>query len=832
MIGERHGGETSASKTSSRLKWAVRLSPLKLAGTAVIDELEIQVRPTLVSEVTVPTIVPPAMTGDLCPPFPYFSEQDYLLQAPPIVDLTAWLSENLACLISDDMHWALGGVEQSEPWFPLVETGSMDLTSWIVNQFDQPVIERVQLLERPQKAGKRYNSDKADTQIPLFTDEQETCVHGLRKGWCRTCQENERAKMARQLGSKINVFDLILPLLQPPLGDNFDNPVAFGPGLKLYPFQCKGVEFLLEHDVALLGDEMGLGKSIQVIVGIKMLVRLGRAEKGLIVCPRSILSDWHKKIREWAPELLVNRIHGPKEQRQLAWASPAHIYLTTYETLRQDLSGSLELSSGEQDIARHSFDFAVVDEIQRIKNPAASVTKAMRLITPRIRWGLSGTPLENRVEELVSVFSYLKPGLLHYDIASAISVKRAIAPYFLRRRKKEALPDLPEKHHEKAWLDLLPQQRLAYERAKAEGTGQLRSLGQNVTAQHIFSLMTNLKQICNFETHSRQSCKLEYLIEKLEEISEIDSKALVFSQYPIKTFSQIIEELRAFRPLVYDGSLTESERTAVLDRFKQDNDCRVLLMSVKAGALGLTLTEATYVFHFDLWWNPAVATQAEDRAHRIGQHKTVFVESLLTENTIEEDIEVILENKRKLFSDTIDDLTDSAISTGMTDQELFGLTEQELFGLFGLEKPSRNVEPPPRASGKAVGLSVESVSPQQFEQMVADLYRRMGYGVQLTAQSRDQGVDVYAKRISEAGTDYLAIQCKHYPKGVVGVEHVRSLYGVMQDQPGITRGVLITSGEFSRECRQFAQGKRIELFDGKYLGALLVRHGVLSNLPG
>ena len=406
---------------------------------------------------------------------------------------------------------------------------------------------------------------------------------------------------------------------------------------------------------------------------------------------------------------------------------------------------------------------------------------------------------------------------MDYDDASRPQkVKEAIKPYFLRRRKADVLDDLPAKNCDEIWLELSSAQREAYDKAEREGVVSLNEKGDLVTVQHVLALITKLKQICNYEPVTKESCKLEYLIGQLENIAEENAKVLIFSQYPEKTLKSIEPELKQFSPLVYHGTLSDSQRDKIVDDFQNKEECKALLMSVKAGGLGLTLTRANYVFHFDLWWNPAIAVQAEDRAHRIGQKKTVYVTSLFTLNTIEQRIQNLLKRKRELFASVIDDLSDTNLSKA--------LTEDELFSLFNLQKGKRSDS---KASSKKISPELlNQISPQQFEGLISMLYEKMGFHVRLTPQTRDKGVDIYAKRISESGTELLAIQCKHYPKGMVGVEHARALYGVIHDQPNITKGVLITSGNFSKDCREFVDGKRIELFDCSYVCGLLEKYNV------
>ena len=812
----------------TKLKLISKIFPVKKTELTLLDQIEIALKEANINHINIPSISLPQIVPDFCPVRPEIVDLKTLLKNQMVEDLTIWLRE--------------------QPSYPEIEAFSL-------------------LLDIPRRAGKSYaQAEEKGKQLPLFPPDEgeKTCIHGLKKGQCFICIQKERQDRERST-SHADPFDLIFPVLQPPLGENFDSPIAFPPGEELYPFQREGVKFLANHKLALLGDEMGLGKSIQAIVATRLLLRMGKVTNGLLLCPKSVLTDWEKKLWDWAPEIRVMKIRGSKEQRQISWDSPAHIYLTTYETLRQDLHGSIKntdviinsdgshtiscpnnecsqrllvknelfgkqlvcptckhefVYSPVEDIAKKKFDLIILDEIQKIKNPGAAITKATRQIDARFRWGLSGTPLENRLEELISIFAYLKPGFLRYeDAARPLKVKEAIKPYFLRRRKTDALPELPKKFSEEVWLDLLPAQRDAYNRAEQKGVVALNEQGDSVTVQHILALITKLKQICNIEPVSKQSCKLEYLLEKLEEISDQDDKALVFSQYPYKTLKFLEPELQQFHPLLYHGSLSDSQGDKIVKEFQEENHSKVLLMSVKAGGLGLTLTKANFVFHFDLWWNPSLAAQAEDRAHRIGQEKTVFVTSLFTVDTIEERIQNLLKRKRELFNVVIDDLSDTNLSKL--------LTKEELFSLFNLQKTKPATKGISR--GRPTIESLDQVSPQQFERLTADLYKKMGYQVRLTSQTKDGGIDILAKRINEGGTESLAVQCKHYAKGTVGVEHARSLYGVIQDQPSITKGILVTSGRFSRECKDFARGKRMELFDGEYLYGLLVRYDVFSS---
>lgn len=474
-------------------------------------------------------------------------------------------------------------------------------------------------------------------------------------------------------GDALHSFYVILPSLYPGSAFNFQGLLAFPADKALFPFQRDGVAFLLGRESALLADEMGLGKSIQAITAVRLLYRARVIQRSLVVCPKSVLTDWSGKFAEWAPELQTTKIQGSAAARRKLWARLSHVYLVTYDTLKEDV-----LDGKGWAATPLTFDLVILDEAQRIKNRSTQTFRAVHRVGGRLRWGLSGTPLENRVEDLTTIFSYLKPGLFRgYEGGSPLYVKRTILPFILRRTKNAVLKDLPSKTHDKVLLELGAQQRAVYNAAERTGVIALRERGKTVTVTHVMALISQLKQICNIDAASGESCKLEYVEDALQNLDETGEKMVIFSQYPEKTLRLIQPRLQRFQPLLYQGSLTSKQREAVLQRFNEDEAVRVLLISLKAGGLGLTLTAANYVVHFDSWWNPATMAQAEDRTHRIGQTKNVFVASLITQGTVEERIQRILEEKRALFKEVVGEISDESLS--------HLLSERELFGLFGLQ---------------------------------------------------------------------------------------------------------------------------------------------------
>lgn len=477
-------------------------------------------------------------------------------------------------------------------------------------------------------------------------------------------------------------FELTPTFLDSPLpqtGPPPDPDCVYCPeGAELFGYQEDGLSFLMEHPVALLGDEMGLGKSIQAIAALRLLINRGEVNRALILCPKTVLFDWYYKLRQWAPDLRVVPVEGPKRRREWYWRCRVHVNLIGYETWREDLKWQL--------IDPGAFDLVILDEIQRIKNPDTSTHRAVARLETKWRWGLSGTPLENSVEELVAIFAYLKPKLLPAT-AKAISpkvVREAIRPYVLRRCKVDVLHHLPPKENRVEWLELTPVQKWAYEAVEREGVSALRQAGQSAASMIALALINRLKQICNLDSVSGASCKMDYLERELAALAKQGEKALVFSQYPEKTLKPLLPRLTPFRPALFDGTLTDWNRQLLVHRFQLAEDPGVLAISLKCGGTGITLTRANHVYHFDSWWNSAAAQQAEDRTHRIGQKKPVFVTTLLTKGTIEERVHALVEQKRELFHQVMDPLTDMEAAE---EPAALGklLSKDDLMNLFGVK---------------------------------------------------------------------------------------------------------------------------------------------------
>lgn len=458
----------------------------------------------------------------------------------------------------------------------------------------------------------------------------------------------------------LSPWDLLFPALHPPLALEVEGGLELPS--QLYAYQVDGVRFLVETRGALLADEMGTGKTVMSTVAMRLLFRQGKVKCALVVAPLSVLRVWDQHLRDWAPELQVTVVHGSQRRRATDWRCPAHVYLTTYDVLRADVLPPERGAAPNMPLDRRSaFELVLLDEAQSIKNPTSGRTRAVLRLTPNYRWALSGTPVENRLADLQSIFSFVHPRLLPSEGLRADEAASLIAPLVKRRTKAEVMRDLPPKIRQDLWLTLDPAQRDAYAAAEAEGAAQLESLGDKVSRVHVFSLITKLKLICNFAPGATDSPKLRALLDMVDEIKASKQKVLVFTQWVREGIDKLREPLAPYGVVAFDARLSREERDEAVQRFRTDKDQCVFLATVKSAGVGLTLTEASYVVHFDHWWNPAWMWQAEDRAHRRGQTLPVNVYSLWMEETLEQRIHTILEQKGALHAEVIDGLSETAI---------------------------------------------------------------------------------------------------------------------------------------------------------------------------
>ncbi|TFG16501.1 MAG: DEAD/DEAH box helicase [Promethearchaeota archaeon] len=465
----------------------------------------------------------------------------------------------------------------------------------------------------------------------------------------------------------------------------------------LRPYQKEGVNWianLAKFNFGLcLADDMGLGKTIQVIAFLCHLKDLFPDNSGsyLIICPTSILFNWQRELAKFAPSLEVTLHHGPNRNRDLnkvhEFTKPHQIYLTSYGTIRNDI----------KILETIQFSGIIVDESQNIKNYYSQQTLAINRLRSQFRICLSGTPIENRLLELWSLFNFLNPGLLgnrrdfneeyiipierFQDQKAIDKLKLIINPFILRRVKsdKSIIKDLPEKNEMKLYVELTEEQLKLYENLVENTLQKLELLMDDKRKDKglILSLLVKLKQICNhpFQYLKKdidsmnikedlkeiisKSKKLKRLIEMVDEIILNGEKVLIFTQFTQmgNILKKVLEYQFNLEILYFHGSIAENKRKEIVDQFQSTkvDSPPILILSLRAGGTGLNLTQGTTVIHYDRWWNPAVENQATDRAYRIGQKSVVNVYKFISKGTIEEKIDLLLEEKK--------DLADMIVST-------------------------------------------------------------------------------------------------------------------------------------------------------------------------
>lgn len=495
--------------------------------------------------------------------------------------------------------------------------------------------------------------------------------------------EVDEDAMLEELEKKKEKLDKIID-------SNFNNVVPPG-DLKaaLRPYQLAGFQWLMFLNEAgwggILADDMGLGKTVQALAMFLHYKRDHPDAKYLVVCPTTLIYNWENEIKKFTPSLTYHIHHGPKRASDIKNFDEYDVIITTYGTMRSDIKMLKEVH----------FDYALLDESQSIKNPQSQVAKASLLLDARHRLALSGTPVQNNTFDLYAQMNFLNPGMLGSreffmnEFATPIDkfqepeivsqLKKLTYPFLLRRTKEQVAKDLPEKTETILFCEMDKEQRKIYDSYrdsyKSQILGMIDERGMQRSQLHILQGLTKLRQICDSpailneeDRHPNHSVKLDELAREINE-NVGNHKALIFSQF-LGMLGLIREELEKQNiPYAYfDGSTTSTEREKAIQRFQNDSECRVFLISLKAGGIGLNLTAADYVYIVDPWWNPAVEQQAIDRTHRIGQTKNIFAYRLICKDTIEEKMLILQERKRALASDLVSE--DNAFLKKLTREDI------------------------------------------------------------------------------------------------------------------------------------------------------------------
>jgi superfamily II DNA or RNA helicase len=467
-------------------------------------------------------------------------------------------------------------------------------------------------------------------------------------------------------------------------------------GLGLYPYQEIGYQwlwFLYQNKFGgLLCDDMGLGKTHQAIALMRSVAATRKKEKPkfLVITPTSILGHWKDKLNSYLPGLEVNHYHGPDRILNIP---ETDIFLTSYTILRNDIELFQELS----------FHVLVLDEIQIIKNKSTATYQALNEIKREFSIGLTGTPIENSVMDIKNLMDFVLPGYLpgqqdfedqfsmpieiHDDQDAKNRLQRMVRPFVLRRTKAQVLPDLPDKIEDKRYCLLTEDQIKLYKDVidgKASNLLEQMDKEKKIPYIHVFAILNYLKQICNHpamlnensgELNSYSSGKWDLFCEILNECMESGLKVVVFSQYVkmLKLMEIHLKEMGWYYAMITGSTL---KRTDMLQRFREDPDCKVFLANLRAGGLGIDLTAASVVIHYDRWWNQAREDQATDRVYRLGQNKGVQVIKLITRGTLEEKIDRLIRKKQGIAESLVKE-EDPSLAKQFTREELKALLAWE-----------------------------------------------------------------------------------------------------------------------------------------------------------
>ena len=457
---------------------------------------------------------------------------------------------------------------------------------------------------------------------------------------------------------------------------NYEVPKDLNATLRDY--QVSGFEFfktLSDYQFGgILADEMGLGKTIQTIA----FLLSNKDKKSIVITPTALIYNWKNELEKFAPTLKVGLLHAAKSEREkiLDNIDNYDVILTTYTTYKNDIDKYKNIN----------FDYCIIDEAQNIKNPDAIITKAIKNVNAKVKFALTGTPIENNLMELWSIFDFIMPGYLYNkskfksifvnNDKNIIELKNLIKPFILRRTKKEVITELPDKIEQKIIIDLEKEHKRAYKGYVNLITRKIKENNQdNIT---VFSYLTKLRQLClspelMVKNYQGKNSKLDVLINIINDSS--DEKILVFSQFT-KVLEVIGKRLNEENILYsyLDGKTSAKDRVKLVEEFNTNNN-KVFLISLKAGGTGLNLTSANIVVHFDPWWNPAVEDQASDRAHRIGQKNVVNVIKLIAKGTAEERVINLQETKKELIEDVINGNLDNSST-------LKNLSKDDIIDLF------------------------------------------------------------------------------------------------------------------------------------------------------
>gem|GEM_PF-1593373 len=610
--------------------------------------------------------------------------------------------------------------------------------------------------------------------------------------------------------------DFLRPQLEPPV-------LPSEPALSILPEhlrddQLECVKALLDREILLLADDPGMGKQTAVCVALADLIQRGRARRALIVCPEGARRQWVGNLTHWAPSLLLTVVCGDNMQRQLDWDTQAHIYLTDFLTLTQDIE------SGFLTKDKLAFDILVLGNLLTVRFQTREIESALKMLSAERRWALTGS-LPGEPESWLYLFGLLTPDRVGSATRLTLpDIQKRFLPYVLRRTKVELADKLPRQMRHEIWLDLDEHQAQAYQDVLKEERDRLAKLGGSVARTHLAAAVDRLKQVCNFTPELLDSAKVRALVDLVEEVSASGTKIVVFSQYRENGLDRLRPVLEAYGTLCLQTDTPEDQLNKILEAFRKETMWHVLLMEMGARTDGEPLAEATYIAHFDHGWNPAVRRRAERRLHpSLGPGVPVNVYEYWVAETIDERIYALLAARGLLPRQMPADTQPAEIEERLTiDDWLRDILEVRLS-----PEPVPQETPPstPTFQRPTTGLLSSYFSKLSMDELmdaVQLMIQALGYPlVELIGEPGEDQGDILARRQELGEVERVLVRFINTKKKI-SVSQGRALLSDMEARGDCSGAHMVTTTDFTYPCEKLAnesQG-RLRLI----AGAELYRH--------
>lgn len=611
-------------------------------------------------------------------------------------------------------------------------------------------------------------------------------------------------------------IDLLQPILEPSvLGSDTAGLILPDP---LRSAQIEAVNALLNHEVYLLADDPGTGKTVTACVALMNQFQQHQVQRALIICPESGLRTIARILTCWTPGLQVTAVAGGLDLRKLDWSTPAHVYLVTEETLRADL---------EQGVLQGDdlhFDLILLDDVQVTDLRFRDFPGVLNQLTSNVRWAVAGA-LPETAEDWTGLFKFLAPEEVKGTAGISLpDVKRRFQKFVLRRTKEQMRSELPARTREILWLDLTDVQAKRYEEVLAEERYRLTQLGEAVQPSHIETSLKRLQIATNFAPGVLDGAKVRALVDLIEQIAASGAKAVVFSQFRAEGVERLHPVLEPYGVLNLDRDEPDDQRQRILNAFREQDHWHVLLLETGVDFEGEALVEASYIIHFDQHWNPAARLKAELRLHPlIFRAVPVNIYEFWVADTVDEGLYTLLDEKNLLPGDVPEGTRPTELEDRITIDEWL----DRILTIQGGREPERVAIPEAMGTGILPGTAVlrsklAELSADTLMAAVETLVKALGYkDVEGVGEPEEQGGYLLAWQDTAEGLERVLVNYLASNKNI-GISSGRALMEEMQARGDCTGAYLITTSDFTTACRKFADDSDGQL--ALVSGSELYRH--------